>query len=120
MLAALGACSGGPDDPCAGDAPGMRFVIHLEAPEAAPPGELGVTYANGVVERFDQALGADWPDPLIVCVPYGPDAVDGPASASFSARPEDTEIATATFVVDLARRVEIELTFRNATSDAGP
>jgi hypothetical protein len=106
----LAGCGGDGDDPCAGGAPGMAFVIRLPV-EAHPPAELSVTYANAMFERFDQVIpGEPWPDPLEIRVPYGAVAVDGPAEAYFTSRPDAYRFAAASFEADLGRCVTVEMT----------
>jgi hypothetical protein len=115
MAALLGAC--GADDPCEGAAPGMRFVIHLPV-EAEPPGELSVTYASGDFDRFDVTQASPWPEPLVLSFAYGPNAVDGPAVAYFTSRPDPYRDARADFDVDLQRCVTAEMTLMELR-DAG-
>lgn len=96
-------------EPCVDGEPGIQFVIQLPVEAGSPP-ELGVSYANGQVARFDdQVPSAPWPDPLVIRVRYGDNAVAGPATAIFSARPDPPRNATADFVADPGECVVVDM-----------
>ena len=102
------ACSG--TEPCVDGEPGIHFVIHLPI-EAIEPAELGVSYNDDAVDRFDDAIpAAPWDDLLELRVAYGTNAVAGPATAVFSARPDPPRQALADFVADPDACTTVELT----------
>lgn len=92
------------------DSTGMHFIIRTSI-EAAAPATLSVTYSNSEFDSYDFNGLEDmsWEDPIIIDVDYGPNAVDGPARARLTCRPDPPRAAATNFVADLSASVTISM-----------